>query len=160
MYLRTEVLPKKILVGRRLNMTLAHNRTFELWSGFMPLRKTIADPVGSDLYSVQVFSEMPEGSSFGPDTRFEKWAAVEVKGEAVYGDGLETLCLNGGLYAVFLHKGLSSEFHLTMDFIFKEWLPISDYRLDHRPHFELLGSKYKNDHPESEEEVWIPVRPK
>jgi len=27
-------------------------------------------------------------------------------------------------------------------------------------HFELLGEKYKNNHPDSEEEVWIPIKEK
>ncbi|RYE38364.1 MAG: GyrI-like domain-containing protein, partial [Sphingobacteriales bacterium] len=42
--------------------------------------------------------------------------------------------------------------------IFTEWLPNSAYELDDRPHFELLGSKYKNDDAESEEEIFVPVR--
>ena len=37
-------------------------------------------------------------------------------------------------------------------------MPASEYILDKRPHFEILGEKYKNDDPASEEEVWIPVR--
>jgi len=32
--------------------------------------------------------------------------------------------------------------------------------LDNRPHFEVLGEKYKNGDPESEEEIWIPVKEK
>jgi hypothetical protein len=30
--------------------------------------------------------------------------------------------------------------------------------LDDRPHFEVLGSKYRNNDPESEEETWIPTK--
>jgi AraC family transcriptional regulator len=40
------------------------------------------------------------------------------------------------------------------------WLPSSDYVLDNRPHFEILGEKYKINDPESEEKIWIPVRKK
>jgi len=32
--------------------------------------------------------------------------------------------------------------------------------LDDRPHFEVLGDKYKNADPDSEEEIWIPIRTK
>jgi AraC family transcriptional regulator len=39
-------------------------------------------------------------------------------------------------------------------------LPNSAYELDDREHFELLGEKYKNNDPNSEEEIWIPIRPK
>jgi len=44
--------------------------------------------------------------------------------------------------------------------IYTVWLPASDYVLDNRPHFEVLGDKYKNNDPSSEEEVWIPIKPK
>jgi len=47
-----------------------------------------------------------------------------------------------------------------MNYIMSQWLPNSKYILDHRPHFELLGAKYKNNSPDSEEEVWIPIKEK
>jgi len=34
----------------------------------------------------------------------------------------------------------------------------SEFMLDDRPHFALMGDRYKNDDPESEEEIWIPVK--
>jgi AraC family transcriptional regulator len=38
-------------------------------------------------------------------------------------------------------------------------LPLSkEYELDDRPHFEILGDKYKNNDPNSEEEIWIPIK--
>jgi AraC family transcriptional regulator len=39
-------------------------------------------------------------------------------------------------------------------------LPNSNYHLDDRPHFEILGEKYKNADPGSEEEIWIPIKAK
>jgi AraC family transcriptional regulator len=42
--------------------------------------------------------------------------------------------------------------------IFATWLPSSKYVLDHRPHFEILGDKYKNDNLKFEEEIWTPVQ--
>jgi AraC family transcriptional regulator len=42
--------------------------------------------------------------------------------------------------------------------MFREWLPASGYELDDRPHFEILGERYKNNDPDSEEELWFPVR--
>ncbi|MFM9945765.1 MAG: GyrI-like domain-containing protein, partial [Bacteroidia bacterium] len=44
--------------------------------------------------------------------------------------------------------------------IYGTWIPNSEYNLDNRPHFEILGEKYKNNHPDSEEEIWIPIKPK
>ena len=36
----------------------------------------------------------------------------------------------------------------------------SKYSIDNRPHFEIIGEKYKNNDPNSEEEIWIPIKPK
>ncbi|MCB0855813.1 MAG: GyrI-like domain-containing protein, partial [Bacteroidetes bacterium] len=43
-------------------------------------------------------------------------------------------------------------------YIFFECLPKSDYLLDNRPHFEVLGEKAKLNDPNSEEEIWVPIR--
>ena len=48
----------------------------------------------------------------------------------------------------------------TYQYIFETWLTSSEYALDHRPYFEILGEKYKNDDPSSEEEIWIAITPK
>ena len=48
----------------------------------------------------------------------------------------------------------------TYGFIFNDWLPSSKYVLDTRPHFAVMGSKYRNNDPDSEEELWIPVKVK
>jgi AraC family transcriptional regulator len=73
---------------------------------------------------------------------------------------MEALVLKSGLYAVFLYHGPASEGSEFFKYIYREWLPGSEYQLDNRPHFEILGEKYKNEYPESEEEIWIPVKPK
>jgi AraC family transcriptional regulator len=46
----------------------------------------------------------------------------------------------------------------TFEYIFETWLPNSDYLVDNRLHFELLGEKYKNKDLDSEEEIWIPIQ--
>jgi AraC family transcriptional regulator len=67
--------------------------------------------------------------------------------------------MNPGLYAVFNYKGSNMD-HSIFEYIFRSWLPDSEYYLDNRPHFEVLGDKYKNNDPSSEEEIWIPIKPK
>jgi AraC family transcriptional regulator len=32
--------------------------------------------------------------------------------------------------------------------------------MDGRPYFALMGEKYKGEQPDSEEEFWVPVKPK
>ncbi|MCX6252693.1 MAG: GyrI-like domain-containing protein [Bacteroidetes bacterium] len=140
-------------------MSLSDNKTRELWSGFMSRKGEMKNSIGSDLYSMQVYDPL-YFTGFNPDAEFEKWAVIEVKDfDAVPAD-METLIFTGGLYAVFLHKGGAGTGPATFQYIFGTWLPGSDYALDDRPHFEILGEKYKNEDPTSEEEIWIPIKPK
>lgn len=138
-------------------MSLAENRTRELWQSFMPRLGEIGDRIGGDKISLQVYDEPLRMGDF--TQKFEKWAAVEVTDFANVPEDLETFVLPGGLYAVFDYKGSSTDPRIFI-YVFTEWLPNSDYELDDRPHFEVLGDKYKNADPESEEEIWIPVRRK
>lgn len=154
-----KTLPATKLVGQRLTMSVAQNTTFKLWSSFMPRLKEITNPVTTDLFSMQVYPAGFKFKQFDINATFEKWAAVEVRDFEVVPDGMETFTLPGGLYAVFIHKGPASEGERTFKYIFTEWLPASGYVIANRPHFELLGDKYKNNHPDSEEEVWIPIEP-
>jgi AraC family transcriptional regulator len=58
---------------------------------------------------------------------------------------------------VFHYKGLSTDTSI-FQYIFGTYLPASEYELDQRPHFEILGDKYKNMDTESEEDIYIPIR--
>jgi AraC family transcriptional regulator len=155
---RIETLSEKKLIGKHLTMSLVQNRTAELWKSFMQQRKEIKNNLNADLISMQVFGKEYDFKNFNLNASFEKWAAIEVTDFNSVPDGMETFILPGGLYAVFLHKGAAGTGAKTFQFIFGTWLPASIYSLDERPHFELLGEKYKNNDPESEEEIWIPVK--
>ena len=155
---RIEVIKEKMLIGNRLTMSLANNRTGELWRSFMPRRREISKPISNNLISMQVYKPT-YFTEFNPAAEFEKWAAIEVSDYNNVPEDLETFTLAGGLYAVFDYRGLSTDSSI-FQYIFGTWLPNSDYLLDNRPHFEILGDKYKNDDPTSEEEIWIPVRQK
>ena len=155
---RIEVIPEKLLIGKSMRMSLSKNKTSDLWKDFMTNKSVIENPVGTDLYSVQVYDQIEYFKKFSPDTEFTKWAVTEVKNHKNIPKGFLPFKLESGLYAVFFHKGLPSTFPKIIQFIFGEWLPNSEYDLDDRPHFELLGINYKNNDPSSEEELWIPIR--
>ena len=140
-------------------MSFSDNKTFELWRSFMPRRKEIQNNIGTELYCIQVNGQM-DFNNFNPNIKFEKWAAIEVTDFNTVPHEMETIILPGGLYAVFLYKGAASAAQKTFHNIFGTWLPNSDYALDDRQHFEMLGEKYKNEDPNSEEEIWIPIKPK
>lgn len=157
---RIETLTRTMLAGNRLKMSFAANRTRELWQWFMPQRKEITNGIGPELYSVEVYNHPKFFEDFDPHREFEKWAAVRVTDLDTLPAGMEGLTIPGGLYAVFLYKGKASEAAKVYQYIFGTWIPGSGYVLDNRPHFALMGGKYKNDDPDSEEELWIPVKKK
>jgi AraC family transcriptional regulator len=138
-------------------MSLVANRTSDLWRSFMPQRGNVQNRISNDLVSMRVYD--------GPlrigdvHQEFDKWAAVEVSGFENIPEEMESVVLVEGLYAVFNYKGLNTDERIFV-YIFTQWLPNSNYQLDERPYFEILGNKYKNNDPESEEEIWIPVKSK
>src|SRR5690349_3076197 len=152
---RIETLSEKRLIGNRMKMSLADNKTGELWRGFMPRRREIRNNLTSDMISMQVYDRPVQPGDLKQE--FEKWATVEVADFDTVPAGMETFLLTGGLYAVFDYKGSSTDPQIFRH-IFGVWLPASNYELDHRPHFEILGEKYKNADPNSEEEIWIPIK--
>lgn len=155
-----KLLSAKKLIGKSTRMSLAINKTPMLWKAFMTERKSIQNTIGTDLYSIQVYDHKDDFRNFTPQTEFEKWAVVEVENFDGIPENMKSFVLPKGMYAVFIHKGTPAEFQKTFQYIFGVWLPSSEYLLDDRPHFELLGEKYKNNSPDSEEEVWIPVKEK
>lgn len=155
---RIEKLNEKKLIGKRLTMSLADNKTGELWRSFMARRSDITNNLTNDMISMQVYKST-HFADFKPTNQFEKWATVEVTNFDTVPSDLETFTLIGGLYVVFNYKGLSTD-NSIFRYIFGTWLPKSEYDLDDRPHFEVLSDKYKNNDPESEEEIWIPIQPK
>lgn len=155
---KIEILKGKKLIGNRLTMSLANNRTGELWKSFMPRRREISNNVSNDLISIQIYNAN-YFSEFSPANEFEKWATIEVSDYDNVPKDMETFILPSGLYAVFHYKGSSTDSSI-FQYIFGTWLPYSSYLLDNRPHFEVLGEKYKNADPNSEEEIWIPIRQK
>jgi AraC family transcriptional regulator len=137
-------------------MSFANYKIAELWRSFTPRRKEVTNNLTNDLISLVIY-EPTHFADFKPTNEFERWAAVEVATFDNVPMEMETFVLPGGLYAVFDYKGLSTD-NSIFQYIFETWLPGSDYVLDDRPHFEVLGGKYKNDDPTSEEEIWIPIR--
>ncbi|MGI4875163.1 MAG: GyrI-like domain-containing protein [Janthinobacterium lividum] len=156
---RLETLVAKKLVGQHLSMSLAANRTQELWRSFMARRAEIANCVGTARYSLQVYAP-GYFTHFDPQAEFEKWALVEVADFEAVPAGMAAFQLVGGLYAVFAYRGSAQAAAPVFQYIFGTWLPGSGYVLADRPHFEVLGENYRPNHPDSEEEIWIPVAPK
>jgi AraC family transcriptional regulator len=156
---KIETKKAKRLVGKRMNMSYADYKIGELWGAFMPGRKKINHTLSNDLISVAVYSPT-HFKDFKTTNEFERWASVEVDSFDYVPDGMETFILPEGTYAIFQYIGTSGNIAAFYQDIFSVWLPNSPYNLDDRPHVEVLGEKYKNNDPLSEEEIWIPIKEK
>lgn len=149
---------EKKLVGCSCKTNFIEDKTSMLWQSFMPHVKEINDKISSNLFSVKVYDVVYNFNQFNPSIYFTKWATTEVSAFNDVPVNMETLIIPDGLYAVFLHKGSNTD-NSTFQYIFQTWLPNSPiYLLDSRPHFEILGEKYRNGDPTSEEEIYIPIR--
>jgi AraC family transcriptional regulator len=147
---------EKKLIGKKMKMTITADKTHKLWKSFMMQRSEIKNNLSNNLLSIQLYTT--NFSDFTITTPFTKWAAIEVANFDPVPDGMETFILPPGLYAVFQYKGSPKDYAPTFQYIFGTWFLDSIYEVDDRPHFEVLGEKYKNDSPDSEEEIWVPVR--
>lgn len=157
---RIQTLPSTLLVGKKSVTSYAKNNTFELWQSFSPRKKEINHSINNDSYAVEIYPTTTFFQDFDPAQEFEKWAAIAVSKVDKAPEGMETLIVPRGLYAVFSYKGKPSEVIGAFRYIYGEWLPNSGYEMDNRPYFALMGDKYKGEHPESEEEFWIPIKKK
>jgi len=152
---RIEILKEKRLIGYSLKMSLTHNKTGQLWGRFGPEIKNIKNRLSEDKISMQIY-DASYYQQFNPSNEFEKWATVEVEDFNNIPQGMKSFILKEGLYAIFDYKGSSADTSI-FQYIFWKWLPNSLYQIDNRPHFEVLGKNYKNNDPNSEEEIWIPI---
>ncbi len=156
---RIETIKEKKLIGKCMTMSYANYTIGQLWGSFMPRKKEITNNLTNELISLVVYSPT-HFQDFKPNNLFERWATVEVADFDQVPAEMEIFVLPSGLYAVFQYKGLSTGISSFYQNIFTVWLPNSTYVLDNRAHFEVLGDKYKNNDPESEEEIWIPIKRK
>ncbi|TGK81982.1 AraC family transcriptional regulator [Leptospira noumeaensis] len=150
---------KKYLVGKKIEMSLVESLTPILWKSFVPKIGSISNRVSTEKISLSVYP-LDYFQNFNPNRKFIKWAGVEVSSVMDLPEGMEVLEIPAGLYSVFLYKGSVAESGPFFEWIFRDWFPKSGYDLDNRPHFELLGDKYINDDPSSEEFVYIPIKPR
>lgn len=159
MDIKIESIKEKTLIGISLYMSYTNNKTYELWSRFSPIINEVKNKIDTNRYSLQIY-DSEYFKNFNPNSEFEKWATVEVSSIDDIPKEMKIFILQGGLYARFFYKGSSENGQEVFKYIFQEWIPNSKYILDNRPHFEILGDKYKNKDIESEEYIYIPIKEK
>lgn len=150
--------PPKRLVGMKINMSLVDDQTYKLFSTFMPRKKELLCLEEDIVFDLRTYPK-DYFSNFNPTSIFTKWALAEVNDFSDVPDGMQKFDLEGGLYAVFTFDKANPgpEF---FEYIFVKWLPESAFLLDDRPHFERLKTQKPGNPSDSDEEIWIPIRPK
>ena len=118
-----KIFPETKFIGKNLSFTYTDYRAFELWSSFMPRRNEIRNAIGKDLFNIQI---NPENFDFNPQTEFVKWAVVPVSDFDFLPEGMQSLIVEEGLYAVFNHIGDASKARETFGYIFGVWLTNSE----------------------------------
>jgi AraC family transcriptional regulator len=154
---RIEIIEEKKLVGKKLTMSYANYRIGELWGSFMPRLKEISNSKSKELVSLVVYNPN-HFNDFHLTNEFERWATIEVEDFLNVPAEMETFVLSSGLYAVFHYRGSTTGASGFYQNIFTVWMPNSEYELDYRPHFEIIGEKYKNNDLLSEEDIFIPIK--
>ncbi|MFC0605674.1 GyrI-like domain-containing protein [Winogradskyella pulchriflava] len=145
-------LQEKKVIGLKSKM-LQHEygNIVALWKQFMPKKKEILNALNTELIALQDYS------GFGNfEKPFDIWACVEVADLKVIPEGMLSNTIPEGLYAVIPHKGMDAS--ATYQRIMTDWLPNSGYQIDDRPHFQVMGEKYKNGSPDSEEDFYVPIK--
>lgn len=107
----------------------------------MKVKKHIKNTIGSDLFSMQVQEISLSFKDFNYNAKIIKWSAIEVLNLNEVPKDYKTYILKCGLYTVFIHKGQAGGFSKTFEFIFRDWIPNSNFELDNREHFDLIGIK-------------------
>lgn len=152
------ITPTRKLIGMSLETSLIENKTMQLFKAFMPRKKEVQCTVNKAVFDIRIYS--PDYyKKFNPAAKFTKWAAVEVSIFEEMPDGMKPMTLPSGQYAVFTIKSVDSN-PSFFQYIFMEWLPNSNYLLDSRPHFDILGEGIQQRLPDAEEEIWIPIQEK
>lgn len=148
-----------LIIGMRAQMSFQNinEETGKLARQFMPRRKEVQNRVDSHTFSLQNYNHF-DFKAFNPSLTFEKWVGVEISDASFVPEGMELLTIPAGNYLVFNYKGSAQGFPQFWQQLHGQWLPNSEFDLDNRPHFEKLPEGYNPMNPESEEEVWVPVK--
>lgn len=153
---RIEIIKERMLVGLQVKMSLANNKTSELWREFLRRKNEVINRSNTDRYSIQIYNQPMD--AFTPHTEFDRWAALEVTSLSDIPKGMKPITIEGGQYAVFIHHGAANNYQETFQYIFETWLPASSYQVDQRAHFEIMQQDYNPFDENAKEEVWIPIK--
>jgi len=145
------------VAGLTCQSTMSNNTIPQLWNRFHNSEKDYKNKLSECCYGVCYYVQM---ENMCPDTPYTYMAGMQVKSEADCPEGMEVRTVPACDYAVFEHKGALDTLQKTYDYIFREWLPGSEYEFVNQDDFEIYDDRFKYGQPESIMEIWIPVKKK
>ncbi len=154
---RFEHKDKFTVAGLTTQSTMSNNTIPQLWDRFNKQEKEIKNPVSECCIGVCYYVPM---ENMCPNTPFTYMAGMQVMSETDCPEGMEVRTVPACDYAVFEHKGALDTLQKTYDYIFREWLPASEYEFVNQDDFEIYDERFAFGKPESIMEIWIPVKKK
>lgn len=155
-------IPPVKVAGLRGETTLRDNKLRALWECFneiakdIPHKKAMARGFGiceaardNTLYNMN------------SDVLFTEVAGIEVESFDGLPEDFVRKELPGGRYAVFTHKGTLRMLQRTFEYIWGTWFLNTKEEMDCREDFELYDARFLGyDHPDSEVDIYIPLKDK
>lgn len=151
-------LPEFKVIGVRKTVTLktAGPEIAKQWKEFNPRVKDIPNKDGEHVaFGV---CEYVDFSDFTEETPYSELVSVGVTSLDKVPEGMTGKVIPAAKYAVFTHKGKTSTLMQTYDYIYKTWLPNSNFDLLEHDDFEWYDYRFTgvND-PEAELDIYVPV---
>lgn len=131
------------------------NKIGKLFAAFANRSDEIGSRINDDWIGVSVYPE-----SFTGFEKYEYIAGYRVTDAQEIPEGMKMRNFPSCLYAVMTHKGSLRRLADSYGYFHSKWLPESGYEYADSYDVQLYESRFLGgDHPESELDVYIPVRP-
>lgn len=128
-----------------------------LWDRFCHRAKEVAHRTGDEMYGI-IYSR-PESERSHPH-ELQYIAAVAVNSIDKIPAGMTSRTIPAGTFAVFLHRGPITRIADTCRWIYRVWLPQSQWEHSQIADVEVYGERFNCESETSEMEYWISVRAK
>lgn len=130
----------------------------KLWHKLNKKKNRIKNKTNMD-FTVGINDYSGEADFEKTNPAFDYYAAVEVNSEEDLDKDMSIFTLPASKYVVFIYKGKAKDsMQPVMDYIYKEWFPKSNSRLNEQARADFVRYSEKTDEKgESRIEVWIPI---
>lgn len=144
------------LIGKRGSYTLEKNNIPGLWNQFFKQMNRISSIADGGTYGVSIYKEENDIINIEDDFNFDYLVGFQVESLDLIPKGMVGYEIPAMDFAVFTHRGLIKDLQDTYDYIYRTWLPSSEYYFVYAEHFEYRKADFK-DSKDSETYIYIPI---